>query len=91
VSVALFELKLVGPFHLRGPDGRRLNIASKKAQALLALLAMSGSGERTRVWLQTQLWGTRAADQAQASLRNELSSLRALLNRTKIVFGLISR
>jgi TolB-like protein/tetratricopeptide (TPR) repeat protein len=76
----LFELTLIGPFHLRGPDGCRVNIASKKAQALLALLAMSGSGERTRGWLQSQLWGSRAADQAQASLRNELSSLRALLN-----------
>jgi TolB-like protein len=76
----LFELTLIGPFHLRAPDGSRVNIASKKAQALLALLAMSGSGERTRSWLQSQLWGSRAADQAQASLRNELSNLRALLN-----------
>jgi TolB-like protein len=80
VKVALFELKLIGPFHLRAPGGRRVNIASKKAQALLALLAMSGSGERTRSWLQSQLWGARAADQAQASLRNELSNLRALIN-----------
>ncbi len=79
-KVALFELNLIGPFHLRGPSGRRVNIASKKAQALLALLSMSGNGERTRSWLQTQLWGNRAADQAQASLRNELSSLRAALN-----------
>lgn len=85
VKVVLFELKLIGPFHLCGSDGGRINIASKKAQALLALLAMSGSGERTRSWLQTQLWGMRAADQAQASLRNELSSLRALLNSTEHV------
>jgi TolB-like protein len=83
VGVASFELKLLGPFHLRGPDGRRVNIASKKAQALLAMLAMSGSGERTRSWLQTQLWGSRSPDQAQASLRNELSSLRALVNATE--------
>jgi TolB-like protein len=80
VKVALFELKLIGPFHLRGPGGLRINIASKKAQALLALLAVSGSGERTRSWLQSQLWGSRAADQAKASLRNELSNLRSLLN-----------
>jgi TolB-like protein len=83
-KAALFELKLLGPFQLRAPDGRRVNIASKKAQALVALLAMSGSGERTRSWLQTQLWGTRAADQAQASLRNELSSLRALVNSAEL-------
>ena len=75
-----FELDLIGPFRLRAPDGRRVNVASKKGQALLALLAVAGNGERTRSWLQTQLWGTRGADQAQASLRNELSTLRALLN-----------
>jgi TolB-like protein len=80
VGVALFELELVGPFRLRAPDGCRVMIASKKAQALIAMLAMSGSGERTRSWLQGQLWGSRAANQAQASLRNELSTLRALLN-----------
>ena len=44
------------------------------------MLAVSGSGERTRNWLQGQLWGSRAQDQAQASLRSELSALRAALN-----------
>lgn len=77
---AVFELKLIGPFRLHAPDGARIAITGKKAQALIAMLAVSDSGERTRSWIQSQLWGSRAADQARASLRNELSTLRSLLN-----------
>ncbi|MBO9712731.1 hypothetical protein [Sphingomonas sp.] len=50
-------------------------MTSKRACALLALLAMTPSGERARVWLQSMLWGSRGIEQAQASLRRELSSL----------------
>ena len=75
-SVAFYVLELLGPFRLRAPDGRRVEIPSKKGQALIAMLALAGGGERTRSWLQDKLWGSRQAAQAQASLRNELSSLR---------------
>ncbi len=75
-----FLLDLIGPFRLRAPGGGRINIASRKGQALLAMLAVAGNGERTRSWLQGQLWGSRAPDQAQASLRSEVSTLRTLIN-----------
>jgi TolB-like protein/cytochrome c-type biogenesis protein CcmH/NrfG len=81
---ARFNLHLLGPFRLHGPDGRRIDISSKKAQALIAMLAVAGGGERTRSWLQTQLWGSRGADQAQASLRSELSALRRLVNTDQV-------
>ncbi len=77
---AAYTLCLTGPFRLTAADGRRIEIASKKGQALIAMLAMSGGGERTRSWLQGQLWGSRQPDQAQASLRAELSNLRKILN-----------
>jgi TolB-like protein len=80
LSGVLFSLDVIGPFRLCAPDGRSIAIASKKGRALLALLVMAGGGERTRSWLQSMLWGSRAMDQAQASLRNELSALRPLLN-----------
>ena len=75
-----YTLCLIGPFRLNAADGRRIEIASKKGQALIAMLAMAGGGERTRSWLQGQLWGSRQPDQAQASLRAELSNLRKILN-----------
>ncbi len=77
---AKFQLNLLGPFRLLAPDGQRIDVSSKKGQALIAMLAVAGGGERTRSWLQTRLWGSRGADQAQASLRSELSALRNRIN-----------
>ena len=87
-SVAFYVLELLGPFRLRAPDGRRVEIPSKKGQALIAMLALAGGGERTRSWLQDKLWGSRQAAQAQASLRNELSSLRnAFSSNDEVLLG----
>ncbi len=78
--MSLFRLQLIGPFCLFGRDGARIPMPSRKGAALLAMLAMSRGGERTRSWLQDRLWGTRQQSQAQASLRNELLKLRQHLN-----------
>jgi TolB-like protein len=78
-GVASFTLQLRGPFRLHAADGRRVDISSRKGQALIAMLATANGSERTRSWLQSQLWGSRGQDQAQSSLRSELSSLRGLL------------
>ncbi|MBD8552002.1 hypothetical protein [Sphingomonas sp. CFBP 8764] len=75
-----YRLTLLGPFGLFGPDGARIEISSRKGMALIALLAMARDGIRARPWLQTMLWGSRAPEQASASLRRELSALRRLLN-----------
>jgi TolB-like protein len=75
-----FHLELIGPFRLFAPDGQRIEIASKRGMALVALLAMSPGGERARAWLQDLLWGSRGQVQAQSSLRRELTNLRRALN-----------
>lgn len=75
-----FRLDLLGPFGLFDPDGRRIEITSKRGRALIAMLATGKDGARSRAWLQDMLWGSRAPSQAQASLRRELSNLRPLLN-----------
>lgn len=74
------RLRLLGTFGLFAPDGTRLPITSRKGIALLALIALARSGERSRAWLQAQLWGGRNPDQARASLRRELSNLRQAIN-----------
>ncbi len=76
-----YNLYLLGPFRLIGPDGVRIAVPSKRGQALIAMLALSGGGERTRTWLQDRLWGMRSPAQGMASLRRELSNLRALVNQ----------
>ena len=79
VSSSAFHLHILGPFRLEGSDGARFAVNSKRSQALIAMLALSGGGERTRNWLQDRLWGSRNTEQAQASLRRELANLRGLL------------
>lgn len=60
-------------------DGRPVSITSRKAFALLGILALARRNEAARVALQHRLWGSHGAKQAQASLRRELSNLRAAL------------
>src|SRR3546814_17409766 len=43
-----FRLDLIGSFRLVGPDGARILIPSKRSCILLAMLATSRSGERSR-------------------------------------------
>ena len=57
----------------------RVNITSKKGMALLATLATADRMERSRVWLQDLLWGSRGYKQSQSSLRREVSNLRSAL------------
>jgi TolB-like protein/predicted Zn-dependent protease len=75
-----FTLSLLGPFRLIAPGGDRIEVASRKGKALIAMLAMANEGERARRWLQEKLWGSRQQAQAASSLRRELSDLRGLLN-----------
>lgn len=75
-----FQLRLMGSFQLASPSGQRIRIPSKKGMALIALVAVARSGERTRAFLQDHLWGSRGTEQAQASLRRELANLRAALS-----------
>lgn len=64
--------------------GTRVPIQSRKGIALLALLATSDRGERSRVWLQHMLWGSRPQIQAQSSLRRELANLKKVLEAAGI-------
>jgi DNA-binding SARP family transcriptional activator len=77
---APYTLNLLGTFRLNGPAGERVDVASKKGMALIALLAMAPDGERSRGWLQDKLWGKRQQVEARGSLRRELSNLRKILN-----------
>jgi TolB-like protein len=75
------KLELLGTFRLLDADGVRVELSSKKGQALIAMLAVSGGGERTRTWFQEKLWGSRSLEQAQASVRTMLSGLRAIFGK----------
>ncbi|WP_037070803.1 SARP family transcriptional regulator [Rhizobium sp. CF142] len=74
-----FRMFLLGPFALVDAGGRSVTPKSKKAQALLAMLALSARGSRSRIWLRDKLWSDRSDDQAAASLRQALFDIHKTL------------
>jgi tetratricopeptide (TPR) repeat protein len=52
---------------------------SVKARAVLAMLALSPRGSRSRVWLRHKLWSDKTEDQSGASLRQALLDIRRSL------------
>ncbi len=74
-----FRLELLGTFRLASSDGAEIKIKSKKNKALAAILALSPRCTATRDRLGDILWGSHGEEQARASVRQSLTSLRAEL------------
>jgi DNA-binding SARP family transcriptional activator/TolB-like protein/Tfp pilus assembly protein PilF len=74
----LLTIALLGPFEVKRSDGETLRLP-KKAQALLAYLAMQRGRPVPREQLATLLWGNSATEQARQSLRQCLAALRNTL------------
>ena len=72
------RIHTIGPF-LVEIDSRPVVIHSRKAQGLLALLALAPRGQRTRVWLRDKLWSGSDERRAATSLRQTLFDLRQAL------------
>lgn len=54
-------------------------VSSRKAQAMLAMLARTPGGARSRAWIMDRLWSRHGRDAAMNGLRRELSQLRTQL------------
>ncbi len=80
VTEATYRIRLFGAFALFRADGSVVDITSRKAIGLLALLSTSEDLRHERSWIMSILWGSRELEQAQSSLRQELLRLRKLLN-----------
>lgn len=85
-----YRLNLIGAFGLFAPDGRRIEVSSQKAMALLALIVLAPGGVRSRRKLEAMLWGNRGMKQAQDSLRRELSNLKRRLGQHDADFLIVS-
>lgn len=71
-----YRLSLLGGFRLETADGRAVVLASRKAQALLAVLALHGSAGLSRERIAALLWEDLEDERARHSLRQALSALR---------------
>src|SRR5262245_47122241 len=80
--MARLELMLLGGFQARVVPGGVITLPTRKAQALLAYLAMPPGRLHLRDKLSALLWGDVADSQARRSLRKALSWLRQALAGT---------
>lgn len=71
----LLQVDLLGSFSLLF-DGRKIVLKSRKAQAILGLLALSKNGEESRDYLVGMLWSESDQNKARASLRQVTRILR---------------
>lgn len=69
-------LRVYGAFSATWADGPEVDIRSEKIRALLAILALSPEGKKSRGSLQELLWSLSGAELGRASLRRALSDLR---------------
>src|SRR5262244_2937225 len=75
------RLKVLGGFEARIGPGQPLDIATRKARALLAYLALPAGRAHSRDKLVGLLWSDRGDEQARNSLRQALVELgRALID-----------
>ncbi|MDJ0957891.1 MAG: BTAD domain-containing putative transcriptional regulator [Arenicellales bacterium] len=70
------RLKLLGEFECLAEDGTLVDIALAKDQGLLAILALSPDFKSSRSRIIGLLWSARGNEQARASLRQSLWSLK---------------
>ena len=73
------RIALLGGLDVRLPSGQAMNLSSRKAQGLLAYLALRPGQFHTRDKLATLLWGDASDERARHSLRQALLTLRRSL------------
>lgn len=77
--MADLSLTLLGRFECRDASGRRIALPTRKAEAILAYVAMSPGMAQPREKLAALLWDEKADSQARANLRKALSRIRQSL------------
>lgn len=78
-SNALGKLHLLGPIVLLDAHGQVCTPHCKKAQALIALLALSPRGTRTRAWIRDKLWSSSTDERSSSSLRQTVFEVKKAL------------
>ena len=74
------EIRLLGPFEARVGESRPLKLPTRKAEALLAILATKPATRHRRDHLAGLLWPGSDSKQARGSLRQTLNLLRKALS-----------
>jgi hypothetical protein len=80
---AVITISLAGPLRVVNCEGRDCTPRARKAQAILALLAVAPRFRRNRSWVQDKLWSQSPAEPGAAAFRQTLSVLRRALGEAR--------
>src|SRR5271167_3575054 len=80
------QLRLLGPFELRRINGARVALPGRQSMAIIACLGLSEGFSLARDRLADLVWAGRG-EQADGSLRQELSRLRRALGEDALPAG----
>ncbi|HUF82487.1 MAG TPA: AAA family ATPase, partial [Burkholderiales bacterium] len=83
--MAAYQLNLLGGFELRTSGGELVRLPTRKAEALLAYLALAPRSGHARDTLTGLLWGESSDRSARASLRQTLFLIGKSFNRDTLV------
>ena len=83
--MSTLKISLFGGFRAQFDSGEKLQVSTKKAQALLAYLAMKPGQPQPRDKIATLLWGDTGEEQARHSLRQTLVGLRKALSSAESI------
>lgn len=78
--MSILKISLFGGFRAQFDSGEKLQVSTKKAQALLAYLAMKAGQPQPRDKIAALLWGDTGEEQARHSLRQTLVGLRKAIS-----------
>jgi len=90
-GMAALDIRLLGGFEARLATGEPLALKGRKAQALLARLALAPGTPCGRESLTALLWSDRGEEQARGSLRQALAELRRSFNDTGLAPLVVGR
>ena len=82
--MARIAFRFLGGFEALTESGRPIKLPTRKTQALLAYLALSGGSVHPRDKLTALLWGDTSDRQARQSLRQALFALRKVLRGSAV-------
>ena len=83
----MLRINVLGRFEALWSDGEQVDLVTRKAQALLAYLAVEHDRPQTRGQLATMLWADTGDDRARHNLRQALSKIRNCCDGALTVSG----
>ncbi|WP_208353856.1 tetratricopeptide repeat protein [Pseudaestuariivita rosea] len=75
-AAALAKIHVLGPLTITTKDGTPLTLRNRKAQGMIALLALAPRAQRTRVWLRSKLWSESDEQKSSTSLRQTVFEIK---------------